>query len=251
MNSKAITLVAYGLPALLIGAVLAFTILRPIQVLPRVGIGPGYGLIDVEGNRITNETMRGKIVLYSFTYTHCPQVCSTLMEKMQAVRSRMAEISGQVGDLPVEIITISIDPERDTPEKLAEYAAQYGATPESNQTMIPWYFITGNDPELTKIMVSVGFDLYHEKVPAASGDANDYTYKFVPMVVLIDGWGIIRSEYRQYETSERLSYSEGRVDIDPDIVLRDIGLVSEEANNSTGVASAAYGAAHLFLCYPP
>ena len=65
------------------------------------------------------------------------------------------------------------------------------------------------------------------------------------------GWGIIRAEYRQYESTERLSLSEGTTDIDPDVILRDIGLIVEEVRNSKGVASAAYEAAHLFACYPP
>lgn len=244
MKRKTITLLAYGLPVLLVTAIMSFTIFRPIQVLPRVALGPGFGLVDTSGAKITNETMRGKIVLYSFTYTHCTKACPQLMEKMREVRERMAEVD--LGDVEFELVTITIDPERDTSAILTEYAAGYGA--ESTAGMPPWYFVTGTDPKLVKIMVSSGFELFHEKT-AATGD--NYNYKFVPMAVLIDGWGIIRAEYRQYEDTERLSFSEGTTDIDPNIILRDIGLVAQEARNSRGVAKSAYEAAHLFACYPP
>jgi protein SCO1/2 len=249
LGRKTITLLAYGLPVLLFAGVMAFTIFRPILVMPRVGIGPGFGLNDLEGNKVTNETMRGKVVLYSFTYTSCDTGCDLLMQKMQEVRERLySEVDLEAVDF--EMITITIDPERDPPDVLAEYAAQYGAVPNQNSNLVPWRFVTGADHELVKIMVSSGFDLYHERIEDED-DPENYQFKFVPMAVMIDGWGIIRSEYRQYEATERLSLSEGTTDIDPDIILRDIGLIADEVRNSKGLASAAYEAAHLFACYPP
>lgn len=159
--------------------------------------------------------------------------------------------------MEVELVTISIDPERDTPEVVAQYAASLGVpTAGSEEGQPTWRFLTADDETLAKIMISTGFDLYYEKQPSQEGvagdaDGTDYSFDFIPMAVLIDGWGIIRSEYRQFEPAERLSFSDGASDIDPNILLRDLGLVADEANNSRGISSAAYGAAHLFLCYPP
>lgn len=249
IKRKTLAFLAYSVPLFLVISVMAFNIFRPILVLPRLSIGPGFGLVDISDEKITNETMRGTVVLYSFTYTNCEQNCPTLMDKMSEVRQRINEV--ELDDVNVEMVTITIDPERDTPEKMVEYAAQYGVTPNNQTVPIPWHFVTGANSNLVKIMVSSGFDLFHEKVPAETGSAADYHVKFVPMAVLIDGWGIIRAEYRQFEGTERLSLSEGTTDIDPDIILRDIGLIAEEARNSKGVASAAYEAAHLFACYPP
>ncbi|GAB4426876.1 MAG: SCO family protein [Anaerolineae bacterium] len=250
MKKKTITLLAYGLPALLVAGVLAFNIYRPILVLPRIGIGPGFGVSDISENKITNETMRGKIVLYSFTYTNCTSACPQLMEKLQAVRERLNNGEIELEGADIQIVTFSIDPERDTPEVLADYAARYGVTPGNDDNAVPWHFVTSDDPELVKIMVSSGFDLYYEKIEDDQSP-DGYRYKFVPMIVLIDGWGIIRSEYRQYEANERLSFSDGHSDIDSDILVRDLDLMAKEARNNKGLASAAYEAAHLFSCYPP
>ena len=245
---KLLVFLLYFIPGLCVAGILAFNILRPIQVLPRVGLGPGFGLTDIHGERVTNETLRGKIVLYSFTYTHCERDCPRLMEKMVEVWQRMDEVD--LGEMEVELVTISIDPERDTPEVMAQYAAGLGVPETFAEGQPVWHFLTGDDPDRVRIMVSTGFDLFYEKTPGEE-DPADYRFDFVPLAVLIDGWGIIRAEYRQYEPSDRLSYSDQASDIDPDILLRDIGLVADEANNSKGAASAAYGAAHLFLCYPP
>jgi len=249
MNRKFLLSLLYILPMLCILSILAFTTLRPIQVLPRVGLGPGFGFTDAAGARVTNETLRGKIVVYSFTYTHCQAGCPQVMAKMLEVWQRLGEVD--LGQMEVELVTISIDPERDTPAVMAQYAAGLGLPAGFDDGQAAWRFLTGDDPRAVEIMVTTGFDLFYEKQPVQGGAPGDYGFDFVPMVVLIDGWGIIRAEYRQYEVSDRLSFSEGRTDIDPDIVLRDVGLVAAEANNSRGVASAAYGAAHLFLCYPP
>jgi protein SCO1/2 len=252
VKRKILKFLLYFVPGVLIAGVLAFNIFRPIQVLPRIGLGPGFGLNDLNGERVTNESLRGKIVLYSFTYTHCEADCPRLMEKMVEVWRRLDEVD--LGDMEVELVTISIDPERDTREAMTSYASDLGVPTEFEEGQPTWHFLTGDDPAVVKIMVSTGFDLFYEKEPVQDGSGDTepaYRYEFIPMAVLEDGWGLIRSEYRQYEPSERLSYSDGASDIDPDILLRDIGLVAAEASNSTGISSAAYGAAHLFLCYPP
>jgi cytochrome oxidase Cu insertion factor (SCO1/SenC/PrrC family) len=253
MKRKFLKFLLYFVPGLFIAGLLAFNIFRPIQVLPRIGLGPGFGLTDVHEERITNETLRGKIVLYSFTYTNCEADCPQLMAKMHEVWERLGEID--TGEMEVELVTISIDPERDTPEVMARYATELGIPSELDEGQVSWRFLTGDDPTTVKIMVSTGFDLFYEKESLegqlSDGEQEPYSFGFVPMAVLIDGWGIIRSEYRQYEPAERLSFSDGASDIDPNILLRDLRLVAKEANNSKGMAKAAYGAAHLFLCYPP
>jgi protein SCO1/2 len=198
MKRKVLRFLLYFIPGILVAGVLAFNIFRPIQVLPRVGLGPGFGLTDLNGERVTNETVRGNVVLYGFTYTHCEADCPRLMEKMYEVWERLDEVD--LGEMDVELVTISIDPERDTREVMAQYAAALEVPAEFAAEQPTWHFLTGEDPAVVKIMVSTGFDLFYEKEPV-EGDPDDYRFDFVPMAVLIDGWGIIRAEYRQYEPS--------------------------------------------------
>lgn len=211
----------YVLIGLLVAGVVAFATLRPIQVLPRITLAPGFTLTDQNGARLTNEDLRGQIVLYNFTYTGCAAPCPQTSQTMRAVQDRLGEVD--TGGLPFSLVTISFDPERDTPEALRAFAAQAGA--DSNV----WRFATG-DPVRLKYAIGGGFNVYY--APTAGGG-----FTFDPVYVLVDGWGLIRAEYRT-ATPE------------VDRLLRDIRLVAEEARNSTGAARYAYEAAHLFLCYP-
>ncbi len=211
----------YGLIGLLLVGTLAFATLRPILVLPRITLAPGFTLQDETGQRFTSEDLRGQLVLYNFTYTRCAAPCPATSDVMRAVQRRLDEV--ETGSIPVTLITISFDPEHDTPAVLSQYATQ--ATADAPN----WRFLTG-DADRLKWVIGGGFGVYYQ--------ANeDGSFTFDPAFMLVDGAGILRAEYRTAAP-------------EIDRILRDIGLVAKEANNSQGAKRAAYEAAHLFLCYP-
>ena len=212
----------YGLVALPVLGIVAFATLRPVQVLPRIALAPGFALTDQDGARFTNEDLRGKIVLYNFTYTRCTGACPQTGETMRVLQTRLGEIDA--GDIPIVLVTISFDPAHDTSERLKAYAAQMGADAAR------WRIATGDATRL-KYALGGGFNLYYAPNP-------DGTFTFDPLFVLVDGWGIIRAFYRTATPA-------------PERLLRDLRLVIQETRNSTGVGRLAYEAAHLFLCYPP
>jgi protein SCO1/2 len=211
---------AVAVVAAVILGVVAFATFQPIKVLPRIRLAPGFLLTDQAGQRLTNEDLRGKIALYNFGYANCGAQCEPLNATMRAVQDQLAQAAGE--GAPVELVTISFDPERDTPEVLQAYAQVAGADPSR------WRFATG-DPARMKNIIGGGFEAYYE--PDDQGG-----FKFSPAFALVDGWGIIRAEYRnEVPTPER--------------VLKHIEVIQEEARNSRGVAKMGYEAAHLFLCY--
>jgi protein SCO1/2 len=81
-------------------------------------------------------------------------------------------------------------------------------------------------------VVGSGFGAFFE-------EQEDGSFRFDPTFVLVDGWGVVRGQYR-YQTQVS----------DADKLVRHIGILGEELRNSKGVASLAYEAAHLFMCYP-
>lgn len=199
---------------------LAFAIFQPIKVLPRITLAPGLALVDQAGQRFTSESLRGQIVLYNFAFAQCAAPCAARQAALREVQTQLDGLD--TGGLPVRLVTLSVDPAHDTPAVLAEWAAREGADPQR------WRFATG-DPALLKAAVGAGFQLYY-------GPAADGQLQVDPLLVLVDGWGILRAEYRTAT---------------PDVsrLLRDIQLVVTEARQSTGVGRYAYEAAHLFLCY--
>ena len=209
------------IPVIALLAVAAFSIFRPIQVLPRITLAPGYSLTDQNGEALTSEDMRGKITLYTFTYTNCTEPCVQTTGLLQEVQARLNEIDN--GDVPIQFVTISVDPEHDTTAVLTEFANQLGADPNI------WHFVTGDVTRL-KWVIGGGFGLYF-------GQRDDGSIILDSGYTLVDGAGIIRADYRLYNP-------------DVDIILRDLRLLVEESQNSEGAARYAYEAAHLFLCYP-
>lgn len=213
----------YGLIGLLVIGAIAFKVFQPVQVVPRIRLAPGFSLINQGGERITNEDLRGKFVLYNFNYTRCPEPCANLNQTMMEVQSRIEE--AELGDIPIQYVTISFDPAYDTPGQLMTYATSIGADLDQ------WIFATTENEDLLKHIIGGGFEAYYEK-------REDGSYFFDPKFVLVDGWGIIRGEYR-YQT----------ITPDTDRILRHIRVLGEEVQNSQGTAALAYEAAHFFLCY--
>ena len=204
-------------------AAVAFAVFEPIQVLPRIRLAPGYLLTDQTGSSLTSEDARGDIVVYSFGYSDCGDSCESMTDTMGEIQERLDEVD--VGDTDVRFVTISFDSAGDTPEALDAYASELGA----NQDM--WSFATAEPTHLENV-VKAGFNAWYE-------ERDDGSFSFDPVFVLVDGWGVIRGEYRYQTTAS-----------DTDKILHHIDILGEEIRNSHGAATLAYEAAHFFLCYP-
>jgi protein SCO1/2 len=173
---------------------------------------------------VSNEALRGQVTLYSFSYTDCAEECSQSGADIAAVRDTLAQELGN-GRSALQFITISLNPEQDTPEKLSHFADQW----TSDNNHIPWQWLTGESQQI-RATVGGGFDLYY--VAEENG-----RIQFQPRYVLVDRLGMIRARYFQAIP-------------DTEILLRDINFLTEEAANSEGAQALAYEAAHLFACYP-
>ena len=201
--------------------IIGFITFRPILVLPRRSVAPGFAFTNQAGEQLSNEDLRGKIVLYNFTYADCGEACAPSMELMTEMQTRVDGID--TGGVPIHMVTISFDPERDDAEVLTQLAESLGADPEQ------WSFVTGNEVML-KSVIGGGFSTYYSQ-------RDDGSFLYDPTFMLVDGNGILRGTYRKLLP-------------EPEILERDINLLVEEVHNSKGVNKYAYEAAHLFLCYP-
>ncbi len=212
------------LALLLVSGIVAFVAFQPIQVLPRIRLAPGFALIDQSNETVTSEDMRGRFVLYGFNYSSC-DTCDGANETMADIAGRLDEVN--LRGFPVSLISISIDPGRDTPDVLADYAGDLGADGEL------WSLATTENPALLKAIVGGGFKTYYEYM-------DDGSILLDRAFVLVDGNGIVRGEYR-YQTQAG----------DSDRILRHLNMLAEEVENASGAAGLAYEAAHFFLCYAP
>ena len=105
---------------------------------------PAIPLVDQNGNHVSLASLRGKPVLVDFIYTSCPGPCSTLTSKLVGVAKDLGPRLGS----QVHMISISIDPEHDTPKILKGYAQRLDADRSG------WLFLTGTPQAIDQVMTA-------------------------------------------------------------------------------------------------
>ncbi|MGH7964775.1 MAG: SCO family protein [Candidatus Binatia bacterium] len=160
--------------------------------LPVYGTVPDFHLVERSGNPVTQADLAGTIWIADFIFTRCPGVCPLLT-------SRMAKLQ-QTTEKPITLVSFSIDPEWDTPERLRTYAKGYGANPTR------WLFLTGAF-ETLRPLITEGFLLAMGQRPAlnAQGAMQD-NIAHSDRFVLVDRRLRIRGYYRgtEEDTLERI-----------------------------------------------
>ena len=104
-------------------------------------------LLDQDGRevRFYTDALRGKIVLISFIYTSCTDICPILMSHLSDVQNSLGDRFGK----DVFFVSISVDPEDDTPEELKKYAGRFEAKPG-------WTFLTGPKKDVDAVIRRFG-----------------------------------------------------------------------------------------------
>ncbi len=165
--------------------------------LPRIGPAPEFTLTTQEGTRLSLSDFRGKVVAVTFIYASCADTCPLLTAKMAGLQARLGPDFGP----RVAFVSITVDPERDTPEVLKRYAEGHGAKPGG------WAFLTGTPAEIRAVARRYG--IYYKKT-----DRGDVDHTFLTSV--IDQRGSLRVQYLG-------------VRFDPDELLRDLQSLLREA----------------------
>jgi len=146
--------------SVLFGVPIYRSMTRRLTASPAVLGGlPAFTLTDQRGQPFGSRELAGKVWVADFIFTACQQACPLLSERMAEVGKRARHLGPDF-----HLVSISVDPERDTPERLAAYAARYGANP------ISWSFLTGPEQAIQTTVVE-GFKVGAGKERAGGGDA--------------------------------------------------------------------------------
>jgi len=211
----------YIVTGLLVAGVLYFTIARPVVVLPRIRLAPGYLLQDQNGVNVSSEQARGSLTLYSFAYTGCVEDCARLYASLEAIDAAVA--ASPAREPALRFITISIDPGHDTPAVLAAFQRPY------TTKAVEWTWLTGSE-QWVRTVVGGSFEVLYQ----AQDDGSIF---YAPQFVLVDGSGVVRGIY------------EG-ASLDAQRFVSQLDLLYKEIEETGGAARLAYEAAHFFACYP-
>jgi len=136
---------------------------------------PSFEFENQYGELITNKDYQNKVYVVEFFFTSCPTICPIMNENMVKIQNEF------YGNPSFGIVSISIDPERDSPEVLKAYADQKGATLKN------WNFLTGEKEEIYSFS-NDGFKLYAGENKDAEGG-----FEHSGLFALIDKEGFIRS----------------------------------------------------------
>jgi len=175
---------------LAIGALLILFQLRPHSyhgwLLESPKPAADFTLTSGSGERVSLSDFRGKLVLLYFGYTYCPDVCPT---SMAAIAEAMRQLGARSED--VAVVMVTVDPGRDTPEKVAEYAAHF------NPDFIG---LSGTPEEIAAAATPLG--IYYEK-RGAGGE--NYTVDHTATITVVDREGRVRLVFPFETTPEEIA----------------------------------------------
>jgi protein SCO1/2 len=112
---------------------------------------PSLTLTDQYDHRLSLASLRGKPVLFDFIYTRCPGPCQLLTQHMKLIADKLGSALGP----RVSFVSVTIDPEHDSPNRLLDYAQAF------NANLNGWHFVTGSPAQINELMR--GFRLTRER----------------------------------------------------------------------------------------
>ena len=144
--------------------------------LAEFGSVPNFALIDHNGEAFSLGDLDGELWVADFIFTNCAGTCPMMTEQMGALNDRLPE--------EVRLISITVDPTRDTPEVLSGYAAGKGAEGDR------WVFLTGSRDEIYRL-AKEGFHLAVDDTVGTFVEPITHSSRFA----LVDRAGTIRSYF--------------------------------------------------------
>lgn len=149
-----------------------------------LGYARDFALTDQDGRQRTLADFRGKAVLMFFGYTHCPDVCPATMSEMAAVMKQLGPDADRV-----QVLFVTLDPERDTPAVLKEYVPAFDPR---------FIGLSGNPEAIDK--VAREFRVFYQKVPGK--EAGSYTLDHTAGSFVFDPQGRVRLFVRHGQGAE-------------------------------------------------
>jgi len=174
---------------------------------------PDFEFVNQDGDTITNKDYLGKVYVVEFFFTTCPSICPIMSENLVEIQNKLK------GNENFGIVSITLDPEHDTPQVLKEYAEEHKVTNPN------WNFLTG-DRNLIYDMANLGFGIFADEDETVPGG-----FAHSGLFALIDKEGYVRSRedkfgnpiiYYRGSIKQNISITEGEETPQIDELIEDI-----------------------------
>jgi protein SCO1/2 len=153
---------------------------KPLEGLRDFGTVPNFSLIERSGKRLSLSDLKGKTWIVDFIYTRCRDTCPLQSAQMAKLQADLSSSDA------MKLVSVSVDPEWDTPEVLSRYAERYKADPQF------WLFLTGDKNAIYRL-AQEGFRL--SAVPASGVERKGSEILHSSRFVLVDRAAQIRGYY--------------------------------------------------------
>lgn len=157
--------------------------------LPVLWAAPSFHLEDQRGQPFGSSDLAGRAAILSFVYTSCPDICPLLTAKMAQVQEKL-RAEGLLGSR-VQLVSVTVDPDRDSPAVLAEYAGRFRADPEA------WRFLSGEREAVFTVLEGFKLTTRASARAAAGQEIVAHSNRFV----VLDPRGQVRAALPGEETS--------------------------------------------------
>lgn len=163
---------------------------RPDPHTPALHIGGPFTLTNQNGETVTDQTYRGKYMLVFFGFTFCPDICPTgLQTALNAI-----DVAGDVAKKQVQPIFITVDPARDTPEKLKDYVRMFGPTLTG---------LTGTPAQIAA--VARAYKVYYARTQGEDSGGDDYMMDHSSFLYLMGPDGRFIKSFASETTMDELA----------------------------------------------
>ena len=150
--------------------------------LPVLGEISDFTLTERSRKKITRRDLDGTVTIVDFMFTHCASICPVMTSRMKSLQDTLP------ADTPVRFVSISVDPLRDTPDALTQYARRHHADPDR------WWFLTG-DPKVIYRLCQQNFKLSAGPLPPDRRQPDMDPVMHSSRFVLLDRRARIRGYY--------------------------------------------------------
>lgn len=150
--------------------------------LPKKGAFPEVELTNYDGSDFYFKDLKGKVLVVSYIYTNCPDICHMISKKLDKFKS---ELDRKTLD-DVTFVSVSFDPTRDTPKVLREHLDKMDLDLEN------WYFVTGRRDLVYETLAVAGIN----PMPDEMKGPDSYTMSHRDRISIVDKSGQLRKHYK-------------------------------------------------------
>lgn len=169
--------------------------LLPRPELPVLTVIDGdLAATERSGKSVRFSDLRGKVVVAAYLYTQCPHGCAAVTAQLQKLHADFASHPR------LHLLSVALQPERDTPAQLRAYAEAVGARPDS-----PWWFITGDRQQLWDFMTREVGLAPAKPIPEEERLTPDDTDEHDLRITLIDDRGRVRGYYAVFHPQPEIA----------------------------------------------